>query len=70
MIRRQSQVLYEEGRETGKVMCIALDPWIIGQPHRIGPLVDALDFIAAHSVSGPPPEVEIVEAYLQQQRET
>ena len=49
MIRRQFEVLYEEGRETGKVMCIALHPWIIGQPHRIGPLVDALDFIAAHA---------------------
>ena len=69
MIRRQFQVLYEEGRETGKVMCIALHPWIIGQPHRIGPLVDALDFIAAHAGVWFATGSEIIEAYLQQRRD-
>jgi hypothetical protein len=66
MIRRQFQILYDEGRETGKVMCIALHPWIIGQPHRIGPLVDALDFIATHSSVWFATGSEIVKAYLQQ----
>ena len=27
--------LYEEGAESGRVMCIALHPFLIGQPHRI-----------------------------------
>ena len=40
MIKDQFDVLYEEGAETGKVMCIALHPFLIGQPHRVRYLDD------------------------------
>jgi allantoinase len=48
MIRRQFDVLYEEGAESGRVMAICLHPYIIGQPHRIGALDAALEYICGH----------------------
>lgn len=49
MIKDQFDVLYEEGREQGRVLCIALHPFLIGQPHRIGHLRRALSYILGHS---------------------
>jgi allantoinase len=48
MICRQFDVLWEEGAESGRVMAIALHPYIIGQPHRIGALDKALAYICRH----------------------
>jgi len=45
MITDQFSVLYEEGAESGRVMAIALHPFIMGQPHRIAALDRALAFI-------------------------
>ena len=44
MIVHQFDVLYEEGAESGRVMAIALHPYLTGVPHRIG----ALDAALAH----------------------
>jgi peptidoglycan/xylan/chitin deacetylase (PgdA/CDA1 family) len=41
-------VLYEEGATNGRVMGIALHPFLIGVPHRIGYLDKALKYIASH----------------------
>jgi len=65
MIRRQFDVLYAEGAQTGKVMCIALHPYIIGVPHRIGDLTEALDYVASHAGVWFATGSEIIEAYLQ-----
>ena len=48
MIRRQFDVLYREGAFSGRVMAIALHPYIIAMPHRIEALNSALDYICAH----------------------
>lgn len=48
MIRRQFDVLWREGEESGRVMAIALHPYITGVPHRIGALDSALDYICRH----------------------
>jgi allantoinase len=45
MIKDQFKVLYAEGAESGRVMAIALHPFIMGQPHRIAALDRALTFI-------------------------
>ena len=42
MIKDQFDVLYEEGAESGKVMCIALHPYWIGKAHRAKYLDEAL----------------------------
>ena len=44
MIKDQFDVLYAEGAQSGRVMAIALHPFIMGQPHRIA----ALDRALAH----------------------
>ncbi len=48
MIRRQFDTLYAEGAKSGRVMAIALHPFVIGVPHRIGALDSALRYILSH----------------------
>ncbi len=40
--------LYAEGAEHGRVMCIAIHPFIMGQPHRIAHLDRALAYVLGH----------------------
>ena len=40
--------MYAESELQGRVMCIALHPYLIGQPHNIGPLRRALSYILGH----------------------
>jgi peptidoglycan/xylan/chitin deacetylase (PgdA/CDA1 family) len=63
MMRRQFEVLYEEGGRRAKVMAIALHPWVIGVPHRIRPFTAALDFIANHQEVWFATGTEIIDAY-------
>ena len=52
----QFDQLYKEGAESGRVMCIALHPYLIGQPHRIKYLEETLRYILSHDgVWQPPP---------------
>jgi hypothetical protein len=46
---RQFDVLYREGAVSGRVMCIALHPYLIGVPHRIDSLDRALAYITGHA---------------------
>ncbi len=64
MIKRQFDVLYAEGQQSGRVMAICLHPFIIGTPHRIGGLDAALDYICSHSGVWKATGEEIVQAYL------
>jgi peptidoglycan/xylan/chitin deacetylase (PgdA/CDA1 family) len=47
IMRRQFDTLYREGAESGRVMCIALHPFIIGVPHRIESLNRVLGYITS-----------------------
>jgi hypothetical protein len=44
MICRQFDVLYREGAQSGRVVAIAIQPYLTGLPHR----VDAFDAALAH----------------------
>ena len=46
--KAQFDQLYEEGAESGRVMCIALHPFLIGQPHRVKYLDEILGYIMSH----------------------
>jgi peptidoglycan/xylan/chitin deacetylase (PgdA/CDA1 family) len=46
--KAQFDQLYEEGAESGRVMCLALHPCWTGQPHRIQYLDEVLDYIMSH----------------------
>jgi len=44
----QFDVLYAEGEQSGRVMSIALHPYLMGQPFRAKWLDRALDYITRH----------------------
>jgi peptidoglycan/xylan/chitin deacetylase (PgdA/CDA1 family) len=49
MIKDQFDTLYREGADQARVMCIALHPFLIGMPYRIGWLDKALTYIKGHA---------------------
>ena len=61
-------VLYEEGERNGRVMAIALHPFLIGVPHRIRTLDRALKYIAGHGRVWFATGSEIIDAYRGQER--
>ena len=63
-IRDEFDTLYAEG---GRVMNIAVHPFIMGQPHRIAALSEALDYILGHSGVWCATGAEIIDAWLAQQ---
>ena len=60
----QFDVLYEEGAESGRVMCLALHPFLVGQPHRIRYLDEALGYILSHEGVWAATADEIAEYYI------
>jgi peptidoglycan/xylan/chitin deacetylase (PgdA/CDA1 family) len=56
-------VLYDEGARNGRVMGIALHPFLIGAPHRIRYLDRALQYIAGHDDVWFATGSEIIDAY-------
>ena len=66
MICRQFDVLYNEGAQSGRVMAIALHPYIIGMPYRIGALDKALEYICGHPDVWLTTGGEITDHYLKQ----
>ncbi len=61
-------VLYEEGARNGRVMAIALHPFLIGVPHRIRTLDRALSHIGGHRDVWFATGSEIIEAYRKQEK--
>lgn len=66
-IRDEFDVLYAEGGEHGRVMNIAVHPFIMGQPHRIEALEQALQYIRSHDDVWFATGAQIVDWYRQQQ---
>ncbi len=48
MLKANFDQLYEEGAESGTVMCIPLHPYAVGRPHRIDAFEEALAYITGH----------------------
>lgn len=65
-IRDEFDTLYDEGAEHGKVMNIAVHPFIMGQPHRIAHLAAAFEYILSHSAVWCATGSEIIDWYRQQ----
>ena len=66
MVKRQFDVLYREGAESGRVMAIALHPYLIGLPHRIDSLTAVLEYITGHKDVWLATGEEITDHYLSQ----
>jgi peptidoglycan/xylan/chitin deacetylase (PgdA/CDA1 family) len=41
--------LYQEGKDSGMVLCMPLHPFVVGQPHRISALHDVLQHVTSHA---------------------
>ena len=65
MIRRQFDTLYRDGAESGRVMAIALHPFVIGVPHRIWALESGLDYMLGHDKVWFATGEEIIQHYLE-----
>ena len=65
MTRRQFDVLYQEGANSGRVMSICLHPFLIGVPHRINCLAASLEYICSHEDVWLTTGEEITNHYLQ-----
>ena len=48
MCKAQFDQLYKEGADSGRVMCMALHPYLIGQPHRVQYLDEILNYVMSH----------------------
>ena len=64
MICETFDVLYREGQDSARVMCISLHPFVIGQPNRILSLDRVLAYIKRHPDIWYATASEIMEAYL------
>jgi len=63
-VRHQFDTLYREGAESGRVMAIAVHPYVTGFPHRIWVLESVLDYIRKHDGVWFATAEEIVDHYL------
>lgn len=64
MIKRSFDRLYQEGAESGTVMCIPTHNYQVSCPHRIKAFEEALDYITGHSDVWVTTGREIAEYYL------
>ncbi|MBM3925842.1 MAG: polysaccharide deacetylase [SAR202 cluster bacterium] len=62
--KAQFDVLYREGEESGRVMCVAIHPFLTGQPHRAKYVEKAFDYIMSHDGVWQATADEIAECYL------
>ncbi len=62
--KAQFDQLYKEGEGSGRVMCIALHPFLIGQPHRIKYLDEILSYIMSHDGVWQTTADDIAEYYI------
>jgi allantoinase len=62
--KAQFDQLYEEGEDNGRLMCIALHPYVMGRPHRVKYLDEALNYIMSHDRVWQATTDEIAEYYL------
>ncbi len=65
VIKRQFDQLYEEGEDSGTVMCIPLHAYLVGQPHRIKGFETALKYITSHKDVWVTTAAEIADYYFE-----
>ncbi len=65
MLRNNFDQLYEEGAESGVVMCIPLHAYAVGTPHRIDAFAEALEYITSHDGVWVTTGREIADYYLE-----
>ena len=62
--KAQFDQLYKEGAVSGRVMCLAIHPFLSGQPHRVKHLDRILEYIMSHDGVWQTSADEIAEYYI------
>lgn len=62
-LKAQFDRLYAEGAESGRVMCFAIHPFVLGQPHRIDAFAEFLDYVKSHDKVWYPTGRELADHY-------
>ena len=62
--KAQFDQLYAEGADSGRVMCIAIHPYLLGRPHRVKYLEEALRYFMSHDGVWQTTADEIAEYYM------
>ncbi len=62
--KAQFDQLYKEGEKSGRVMCLAIHPFLVGQPHRIEALDKILEYIMGHDGVWQTTADEIADYYM------
>jgi allantoinase len=65
MIKAAFDRLYQEGENSGTVLCIPLHPYQVSHPHRLAAFTEALEHICSHAGVWKCTGREIAEHYLQ-----
>ncbi len=65
MIKANFDRLYEEGKESGVVMCVPLHAYQVSHPHRLAAFEEALEYITGHPDVWVTTGREIAEYYLE-----
>ena len=65
MLKANFDQLYEEGAQSGTVMCIPLHAYAVGTPHRIDAFAEALEYITSHDGVWVTTGREIADYYLE-----
>lgn len=69
-LKAQFDRYYLEGAESGRVMCFAIHPFVLGQPHRIDAFAEFLDYVKAHEHVWYPTAREIADWYYENHYDT
>ena len=48
-VKRQFDVLYRDGSENGRVLCLPIHPFVTGTPQRIDAFDAVVDYILGHA---------------------
>jgi len=67
-VKEAFETLYNDGATSGRLLTLSLHPWLIGQPHRIKSLDEALAFICRRTGVWKATGQQIADHYLQQSR--
>jgi allantoinase len=65
MVKAQFDTLYAEGAESGRVMALALHPYLMGMPHRIAGLEEILDYLLGHKLVWQATACEIADHFIE-----
>ena len=64
-IRDRFDTLYEEGASSGRVMALALHPYLMGMPHRIEGLEEILEYLLGHDLVWQATASEIADHFME-----